>query len=965
MVARIHDAAITLIEAPAGYGKSVLLDAFAARVDATWIERPEELEEIDGCRWWLLDLSTGIADACIVARMERLARRRSPARLVVAGRWFGNRARALALRAGNLLLGPEQLAVPAGELDHDPDGSLSAVTGGWPLLIDVVTTRRVGADAAEIDLVALRAVTRSLLGPVLAGLSADERHLAGLVGALPVIDEGLLRAAGGDRTALDCLIDAGVPLARQADGAYHLPPIVRIVLAEDSPARLTGDRIRGLAAELVNRGFGVAAVRLAHRWGGVEEGAATLASLPSDAIDGFEPDDLLGLLDLVNSAIARFPRLRLWAALAERGRANLDRQRCHLEAAAASVGGDDVEAVRAEARAELLHLDALTGDHSSRLADAIASETRRVGASCERCRLLLVEAEAMRLASGGTPDELEEAALQLSRAARGWSHLGQANRSIGSLRALVVQALTPLGRYREADAAMVEAHRLTVDRPRFTTLNLIVRNRNAALAGWLGLEDQLHRGLELSTGPGNDWLLAYSYWSLMLYAANDRKAVEVCSYHDLAWSALGRLREHPTGAVFLAESAAALARCGQVERAGELVGDLVHRRAQCAVEYDLASVVVDARRLSPEEVIRRVEKFLASGTVPTARRWRVLLEVAWAWHHHRGVCPAPLQAQILAEADLNGVGDVPARLLPEVFAPEVGAVPPAPPVFVSIAPDPGGRTEPSASTVSAPGSGGRAEPSEECLEAEQVSLTALGRFAIEVGGEERPVASAKARELLKLLVALGGSASVDVVVDALWPDADGEVGRRRLKNVVSRARAEAGPIVVRDRDRVALRAAVSTDVRRFDLAARHALLLTRSDLEVVRDACLAALALYGGDLLPDDVGVARIDAARADLRGRAAALLDLVLSGALGPLTADLATAVADAALRIAPDDSVRLARLAASCLDLGARATAHSLADRSRTAAIELGMGLSSELVRLERQLRAGASPVDWSRGA
>lgn len=119
----------------------------------------------------------------------------------------------------------------------------------------------------------------------------------------------------------------------------------------------------------------------------------------------------------------------------------------------------------------------------------------------------------------------------------------------------------------------------------------------------------------------------------------------------------------------------------------------------------------------------------------------------------------------------------------------------------------------------------------------------LGRFAVEVDGEEVPVSewgSRLARQLLKRLVAARGwPVTRDELMDLLWPD-EYDVGKlsARLSVLLSTVRRILGGGVIADRQSVRLDLdAVSTDLEDFHQATDDA----------------AIVASYEGPFLPDDV----------------------------------------------------------------------------------------------------------------
>ena len=127
----------------------------------------------------------------------------------------------------------------------------------------------------------------------------------------------------------------------------------------------------------------------------------------------------------------------------------------------------------------------------------------------------------------------------------------------------------------------------------------------------------------------------------------------------------------------------------------------------------------------------------------------------------------------------------------------------------------------------------------------ELRLRLLGGFGADVDGVPVPPAAwqrSSATELVKLLALQPGHRlHREQVVDLLWPDLDPASGTRRLNKALHFARRAlaADQVVLRD-DLVSLSAdPLTVDVDDFDAAARD------GDFE-------AALALYAGDLLPEN-----------------------------------------------------------------------------------------------------------------
>ena len=159
-----------------------------------------------------------------------------------------------------------------------------------------------------------------------------------------------------------------------------------------------------------------------------------------------------------------------------------------------------------------------------------------------------------------------------------------------------------------------------------------------------------------------------------------------------------------------------------------------------------------------------------------------------------------------------------------------------------------------------------------------LSIVLLGAFRVVVDGE--PVAETawrlrKARTLVKLLaLAPEHRCHRELVLETLWPDRDPETASNNLRQVLFVARRALGPhprgaaAIVSRHDQLGLEAKqLHTDVAAFETGAALA------EREPSVEHHQAALALYGGALLPEDRFESWASAPRAALSERYVALL--------------------------------------------------------------------------------------------
>jgi DNA-binding SARP family transcriptional activator len=170
----------------------------------------------------------------------------------------------------------------------------------------------------------------------------------------------------------------------------------------------------------------------------------------------------------------------------------------------------------------------------------------------------------------------------------------------------------------------------------------------------------------------------------------------------------------------------------------------------------------------------------------------------------------------------------------------------------------------------------------------RVRISCLGGLVVSVGG--RPVDLAtlrpKVRSLLRILALHRGRAvHREVLVEALWPEADADTGTRNLQVAISSLRQVLdrgwrAQSVVREGGAYRLWVGPddSVDLLAFEAAqaaagAAHG----RGDADAVRSACLQMLALYQGELLPEE-GPAEWVVADREHRRTAAADAALMLA---------------------------------------------------------------------------------------
>ncbi len=195
------------------------------------------------------------------------------------------------------------------------------------------------------------------------------------------------------------------------------------------------------------------------------------------------------------------------------------------------------------------------------------------------------------------------------------------------------------------------------------------------------------------------------------------------------------------------------------------------------------------------------------------------------------------------------------------------------------------------------------------------------------------------------LLALQSTLTTDEAIDLLWPDADLDTGRARLRNLLNRIRTTSGPLIDRRESALALVPGVSVDADRFEEDAARAL---AAPAEARASLGRRALTRSTGELLPADRYADWATVPRERLRRRHLALLDLVAEDAIERGDLDEADRLLDSAISTDPLEEVRYIRLARALLAQGRTRRARRVADQGVAVASDLGVEPTPELQAL-----------------
>ena len=205
------------------------------------------------------------------------------------------------------------------------------------------------------------------------------------------------------------------------------------------------------------------------------------------------------------------------------------------------------------------------------------------------------------------------------------------------------------------------------------------------------------------------------------------------------------------------------------------------------------------------------------------------------------------------------------------------------------------------------------------------------------------------QRLIGVLVANGGSVTIDQISDALWPGDEVDVSRTRLRNVLLRLRRAVGDVVVRTGAGLRLTPGLACDLHEFERLAADALATARADPEVAGELAAQAVAAGDGQLFVDFEYDEWAITARRSTDLQLITLLDLLSVQAEDAGDLQVAQALAERALRLDRYADSRYVRLAELLTMQNRVAAAIAVLDDAAVVAREIGDG-SSTATKLRR---------------
>lgn len=232
-----------------------------------------------------------------------------------------------------------------------------------------------------------------------------------------------------------------------------------------------------------------------------------------------------------------------------------------------------------------------------------------------------------------------------------------------------------------------------------------------------------------------------------------------------------------------------------------------------------------------------------------------------------------------------------------------------------------------------------------------LAVRLLGDFELRRAGEQLRLPPGMPAQAVKVLAVHAREMHIEELVDALWPDIDVELGRTRLRNVLSRIRDVAGDIVERDGPHLRMHRDVEIDLVQFETEARAA--HSTADADAARRHADAAVGLYGGVLLPGDPYEGWAVPARERARQLYLAMLDLLAKAAVDEGRLGHALQLTEQAIGVDRYEEQRYIECARLLERMGRRAAAVHLLQRARAVLVQLEVTPSLELVELDLSLR------------
>ncbi len=853
------------------------------------------------------------------------------------------RAEAVHLTATDLALTPSetlQLCTSGFGLDVGEDAAraLDVATSGWTAatVLAAARAKRTGESLLEVADRAAQAARGGALAAILdeaiVTLGAGRRSALAQLARLPLLNQELVDAALG-HGFFDVALASGVPLYGIDDGWWDLAGPVREFLSTLGDPDV--EVLRRAAAHYRSIGMLEVALDLLLAAGDERSAASSLCTGNLREVDAMDVREYRAFVARLSAdAVAEAPivlvllsRFLDAAGMFEERAGVLDR----IDALVNDGTADREPLARALAAERCTDLvragefaEAEAGARSL-LAQVPSDEvlTRARLLSCiGRCLCWHFDDEGRRDALS-----LREADARLAEAASLYLRIGMRAASAGMAPYRAMWIEHARGNAAGALLQLDEAIEQLTDRPRRYAYLLTMRTEVLLELGrhdeaWNSIEEVLRIAGQL----GDDQMVAYAHWNAMTAASHAGDAAAAVEHARVVEAHKGDWWE-AAGPDFCSHAADDLARVGEIALAAGYLEQAAARPGDAGALVALAGASMLARHGDPAAAEAALLAVPGTGIDPR-EYWRIELLRAYAALRRGDPTAGSIAAHAFEEAARLGLAHLP--LTKERGLTEA---------LVELASETG-------------------QPAARALKVATLPLvlSVLGRFELTSGGQRVELSATLGTKLLKLVAVSGGRTPVDRAIEDLWPEADVDAGRNRLRTILNRLRIEAGDVLERHGEALVLNEGVAIDLARFHDAARQALALGRREPTAAGAVARAAIARYRGELLPDDPYEPWAAEPRDRARRTAIELLELCMDVASARGDLDGARWAIERAIDLAPDDDRWYARAAETLVAQGRRGAAVAVLRRAHREFRAQGFELPAGLAELERSL-VGAS--------
>lgn len=985
-----RDAAVVVVEAGTGYGKSV----FAAELADAWHAVPIAVElvgavsatsfavrlqyaisragfreaartlaaagddaqgrvdmalealEVETCAFVLDDVHNAERDcaeliAYLASHLRGSERCAVLARRLPPGAERMLRAEYLQLSSVDLALRPEETLTLCREgfrLDSDPGDSaaIDAISGGWTAAAVLAVARATRSGEALRDVAAAAGRSVGVANPVVAilaealgRLGAPERATVAQLARLPLVDAELATVASGDTTFFDRTMAIGIPWTPRTDGWWELPGPVQDHLATLAPPDAAVLEL--MASTYAVRGELSTALSLLVSHGYDASAAELLATADPARLYALDVSELSSFVErLPRAAVDSHPMVLVHLARHLMSATRMTEREAALQRVEAIAGErNDAELDRAVAaeRAKDLVRDG-EFDKADVAASAILIDvTEQEPLTRAGALSVLGRALCWKREDDGRVDVA--ALLEADR------HLGAASQLYLELGVSAPAAL--LVPYRAIWVAWALGHSQAALRHLDEALGLVIDHPRT----WAML--QIHRASVLpDLGRFEDQEAALKAATKIGEELEDDVLVAYAHWENLISASQRGDATDTLASIRITEQHAAdwwpyasgeyyATSAEALGRIGETAMALEYLGRGLADPQDAAGPLEFTRAVLLARTGDPLEAETALLALPSAgvaprEYWRITLMRALAAWRRGDKGAGALAARAFEEAAALGLPQLP--LIKERTVTEQ---------LLGLAAETGRPAALALQTSALP-----------------VLVRVLGGFSVSSGGRELAVSPGQGTTLLKMLATCRGRVQREQAIDSLWPDTDISAGRKRLRTVLSRLRNEVGDVVVSHGETLVLSEGTDIDLALFEEDAKRALAAGSEEPTLALAWARSAIARYRGDVLPDDPYEEWTQALRESVRRTMLQLLDLCADSARVRGDLDELRRVLEMTIDFAPYEDDRYLRTASVLVEQGNRGAALTVLRRARSALAELGIEAPANLAALERQIVA-----------